>query len=85
MCSSAASRSSVGDVELPKASFYVWIRIPKGITSIEMTRLLIKEAAVVTTPGNGFGECGEGYIRMTVTSPKERLAEAVDRIAKVKI
>lgn len=73
------------DVDLPKASFYVWIRVPEGIASMEMTKLLIKEAAVITTPGNGFGECGEGYIRMTVTSPKERLAEAVDRIAKVRI
>lgn len=73
------------DVEMPKASFYVWIRVPEGIRSMDMTRLLIKEAAVVTTPGNGFGQYGEGYIRMTVTSPKERLAEAVERIAKVQI
>lgn len=73
------------DVEMPKASFYVWIRVPERIRSMDMTRLLIKEAAVVTTPGNGFGQYGEGYIRMTVTSPKERLAEAVERIAKVQI
>lgn len=73
------------DVDMPKASFYVWIRIPEGTSSMEMTRLLIKEAAVVTTPGNGFGECGEGYIRMTVTTSKERLDEAVDRISKVRI
>jgi LL-diaminopimelate aminotransferase len=37
----------------------------------------------VTTPGNGFGQPGEGYIRMTVTTSKERLAEAVERIRKV--
>jgi LL-diaminopimelate aminotransferase len=73
------------DVEKPKASFYVWIRLPKGKSSTEATARLIREAAVVTTPGIGFGTFGEGYIRMTVTSPKERLAEAVDRLAKVKI
>ncbi len=73
------------DVEMPKASFYVWIRVPEGMKSMDVTKLLIKEAAVVTTPGNGFGENGEGYIRMTVTTSKERLAEAVDRIAKVKM
>ncbi|MHB9027232.1 MAG: aminotransferase class I/II-fold pyridoxal phosphate-dependent enzyme, partial [Candidatus Latescibacterota bacterium] len=73
------------DVEMPKASFYVWIRIPEGMKSMDMTRLLIQETAVVTTPGNGFGQYGEGYIRMTVTSPKERLTEAVERIGKVQI
>ena len=50
-----------------------------------MTALLINEAAVVTTPGIGFGTYGEGYIRMTLTTSKERLAEAVDRIAKVQL
>lgn len=71
------------DVEKPKATFYVWVAIPEGISSNEMTARLIKEAAVVTTPGIGFGACGEGYIRMTLTTSKERLAEAVNRIAKV--
>ncbi|MCE5250939.1 LL-diaminopimelate aminotransferase [bacterium] len=73
------------DVEKPKASFYVWIGIPKGYTSTEMTAKLIREAAIVTTPGVGFGSFGEGYIRMTVTTSKERLAEAVDRLSKVKM
>ncbi|MBT4485850.1 MAG: LL-diaminopimelate aminotransferase [Candidatus Latescibacteria bacterium] len=78
-------RSHGWDVEKPKASFYVWIAIPPGITSSDLTALLINEAAVVTTPGIGFGTYGEGYIRMTLTTSKERLAEAVDRIAKVQI
>lgn len=72
-------------VEKPKSSFYVWIKIPEGMKSADVTARLIKEAAVVTTPGNGFGSWGEGYIRMTVTTSKERLAEAVDRIAKVSL
>lgn len=71
------------DVEKPKASFYVWIGIPKGATSTDVTARLIKEAAIVTTPGVGFGPNGEGYIRMTITTSKERLSEAVDRMAKV--
>ncbi len=73
------------DVDMPKASFYVWIRVPGGMKSMDMTTLLIREAAVVTTPGNGFGQYGEGYIRMTVTTSKERLAEAVERIGKVQM
>jgi len=72
------------DVEKPCASFYVWIGIPGNITSTEMTARLIRETAVVTTPGVGFGSHGEGYIRMTLTTSKERLAEAVDRIAKIR-
>lgn len=71
-------------VEKPKASFYVWIPIPAGMKSTEVTTRLIEEAAVVTTPGVGFGSYGEGYIRMTVTTSKERIAEAVDRIARVR-
>ena len=73
------------DVEKPKASFYVWIGLPDGCKSADMTALLIREAAVVTTPGVGFGEHGEGYIRMTITTSKERLSEAVDRLAKMKM
>ena len=70
-------------VEKPKATFYVWIEIPKTISSTDMTALLIKEAAIVTTPGVGFGKHGEGYIRMTITTSKDRLLEAVDRLEKV--
>ncbi|GJL62471.1 MAG: aminotransferase [Nitrospirales bacterium] len=67
----------------PPAAFYVWIEVPKGFTSASFTAHLIEHAGIVTTPGNGFGEPGEGYIRMTVTTPKERLSEAVERIKKV--
>ncbi len=70
-------------VEKPRASFYVWIAIPEGTNSTEVTARLIKDAAVVTTPGVGFGRFGEGFIRMTLTTSRERLAEAVDRIAKL--
>jgi LL-diaminopimelate aminotransferase len=73
------------NVTKPKGTFYVWIKIPESISSSDMTSLLIKEAAVVTTPGVGFGIHGEGYIRMTTTTTKDRLQEAVDRIAKVQI
>jgi len=67
----------------PPAAFYVWIEVPKKFTSASFTAHLIEQAGIVTTPGNGFGEPGEGYIRMTVTTPKERLSEAVERMKKV--
>jgi LL-diaminopimelate aminotransferase len=70
------------DVDLPPAAFYVWVTVPKGYTSASFTAHLLEKAGIVTTPGNGFGESGEGYIRMTVCTTKERLAEAVERIKK---
>lgn len=69
--------------ETPSATFYVWIEVPQGYTSASFTAHLLEKAGIVTTPGNGFGAPGEGYIRMTVTTTKERLAEAVDRLKQI--
>jgi len=69
--------------EKPKATFYVWVSVPKGLTSAEFTAKLLDEAGVVTTPGNGFGEAGEGYVRFTVCVDKERLKEVAERIRQV--
>jgi LL-diaminopimelate aminotransferase len=68
------------EVDAPPAAFYVWVAVPKGYTSASFTAHLLEKAGIVTTPGNGFGAPGEGYIRMTVCTSKDRLAEAVDRI-----
>jgi LL-diaminopimelate aminotransferase len=70
------------EVDAPPAAFYVWVTVPKGYTSAAFTAHLLEKAGIVTTPGNGFGAPGEGYIRMTVCTPKARLAEAVERIKK---
>jgi LL-diaminopimelate aminotransferase len=69
-------------VELPQAAFYVWIAVPAGYNSAAFTAHLLEKAGIVTTPGNGFGSEGEGYIRMTLTCSKQRLGEAVERIRK---
>ncbi len=71
--------------EPPKATFYVWCPVPKGFTSSQFTSLLLKEAGIVTTPGSGFGDPGEGYVRMALTVTKERIAEAVERMQKLSI
>jgi LL-diaminopimelate aminotransferase len=71
------------EVDPPPAAFYVWVTVPKGYTSTSFTAHLLEKAGIVTTPGNGFGQPGEGYIRMTLTTSKERLAEAVERMQKV--
>lgn len=72
-------------VTSPKATFYVWCQTPKGMTSAAFTALLLQQAGVVTTPGSGFGEPGEGYIRFALTVSKERMAEAVGRMKKLGI
>jgi LL-diaminopimelate aminotransferase len=68
---------------VPKATFYVWCPVPEGTTSTGFAMTLLKEAGIVTTPGNGFGEPGEGYIRMALTVPEERIKEAVERMKKL--
>lgn len=67
----------------PKATFYVWVPVPPGYTSMELSNTLLEKADIITTPGIGFGENGEGYIRMALTIPKERIEEAVERIMKL--
>ncbi len=71
------------EFDVPSATFYVWIEVPKGYTSASFTAHLLEKAGIVTTPGNGFGAPGEGYIRMALTTTKERLAEAVDRLKHI--
>ena len=63
----------------PKATFYVWVNC-KGDSMQFANRLL--EVGVAVTPGIGFGQDGEGYVRITFTQPKERIVEACQRIAK---
>jgi len=67
-------------VEAPKATFYLWIKVPDGYNSAQIATRLLEETGIVVTPGNGFGEPGEGYIRIALTQTKERLAEAIARL-----
>jgi LL-diaminopimelate aminotransferase len=69
----------------PKATFYLWIPVPKGFTSSSFSVELIVKAGVVLTPGNGFGAAGEGFVRAAFTVKTERLREALDRIRKLGI
>ena len=67
----------------PKATFYVWAEVPEGYNSTSFVAHLLEKAGIVTTPGNGFGDPGEGYFRIALTVSKERLQEAIDRIKKI--
>lgn len=68
----------------PKATFYVWAKIPKGYTSAQVVGKLLDECAIVCTPGNGMGISGEGYVRFALTVPVPRIKQALERISKLK-
>ena len=70
---------------LPMATFYVWVKTPAGCGSTAFTAKLLQEAGIVTTPGVGLGQAGEGYIRMTLTVEEPRLEEALERLRKVQV
>ncbi len=71
-------------VTKPKATFYVWAALPKKHkSSIDFARIVLDKADIIITPGVGFGESGEGYVRFALTVSKERIEEAVGRLNKV--
>jgi LL-diaminopimelate aminotransferase len=69
-------------VPRPKASMYVWAPVPTKQDSFSFAASLIENAGVAVVPGVGFGPHGEGYVRIALVQPQERLHEAVERIRK---
>ncbi len=67
-------------IEPPKATLYVWAPVPKGYTSAEFCTLLLEKCGIVVTPGNGYGESGEGFFRIALTVPKEKMTLALERL-----
>ncbi|MCD6231222.1 LL-diaminopimelate aminotransferase [Candidatus Aerophobetes bacterium] len=67
-----------------KGTFYLWIPVPKGMSSLGFTNLLFDKAGVVVTPGTAYGKYGEGFIRISLTVPDERLKEAMHRIKEIR-
>ena len=72
------------DVESPEATFYIWSTIPRGYTSQEFCFKVLDEVSVWMIPGSMYGKFGEGYLRIALTNPAERLAEAMRRLKKFK-
>ena len=72
------------DVELPQGTFYIWASVPKGYTSASFAEYLVDKAAVVVIPGNAYGEYGEGFFRISLTTPDDRIDEALSRMRKLK-
>ncbi len=77
--------NSIGwSVQKPRATFYVWAKTPKGYGSAATVGKLLDEAGIVTTPGNGLGPSGEGFVRFALTVSVSRIKEALSRIQKIK-
>jgi LL-diaminopimelate aminotransferase len=71
-------------VRVPKASFYIWAKIPESYTSIDFARKLLDETNIAVTPGIGYGKEGEGYIRLSITLADDRLEEGIKRLSALK-
>jgi L-glutamine---4-(methylsulfanyl)-2-oxobutanoate aminotransferase len=78
-------RSLGWNVSAPKGSFFAWLKVPEGFSSEEFANILLEQAHIMVAPGVGFGEYGEGYVRVGLLSSEERLAEAVKRISCLEI
>jgi LL-diaminopimelate aminotransferase len=70
------------DFDPPRGTFYLWVPAPRGMTSLEFTNRLFDKTAVVVASGTAYGKYGEGYIRISLTVPDERLKEAMQRIER---
>jgi LL-diaminopimelate aminotransferase len=69
------------ELKIPQATFYLWVKVPKGFTSTDFCRKLLEELDLVVTPGNGFGASGEGYFRIALTVGVNTLKRAVERLS----
>jgi LL-diaminopimelate aminotransferase len=65
----------------PRATPYIWTRVPEGHDSTSFAELVLEQAAVVVSPGSSFGRAGEGFVRISLTVADGRLTEAAGRIA----
>jgi LL-diaminopimelate aminotransferase len=69
------------ELKIPQATFYLWVKVPKGFTSTDFCRKLLEELDLVVTPGNGFGASGEGYFRIALTVDVDTLKRAVEKLS----
>lgn len=68
------------DIEYPKATFYLWLPVPKGMTSEEFVGIMLDKAHVVVPPGNGYGKNGEGFFRIALTKDAATLRKVIQRM-----
>ena len=67
-------------IEPPLATLYIWVPVPPGYTSTEFVTMLLDKCGIIVPPGNGYGAAGEGFFRIALTVPDERMHEAIQRM-----
>jgi len=70
------------DMEKPSGAIYIWFPVPGKLSSEEFTSLMLERYMVALTPGNLFGPRGEGFIRLSITAPKDQLQEGLNQLSK---
>ncbi len=73
------------DAVAPKAGLYIWTKVPPGYDSAGFAKLLLDERDIVVTPGRGYGPAGEGYVRLSLTTPDSRIEDGMQRLRGWKI
>ena len=76
-------RPSAAQARDAQGTFFLWLGVPPGYRSQEFARLLLQEAHILVAPGTGFGEGGEGFIRISLTAGDDALSNALDRLARL--
>lgn len=71
------------EADVPKGTIYVWAKVPEGYTSAEYAERLLTEAYVIVAAGSAYGPDGEGYFRISLATPDDRLVEALERLRKL--
>jgi len=71
------------EIKAPEATFYIWTKTPNNMSSTECAAKLLEECGIVVTPGNGFGDDGEGFVRFALTVNEERMQEAINRMKNI--
>ncbi|MTI61176.1 MAG: LL-diaminopimelate aminotransferase [Firmicutes bacterium] len=72
-------------IKANKASFYIWAKVPRGYSAADFSTYVFENTGIFFTPGNGYGEYGEGYVRIALTVKEERIKEALQRLKDSKI
>jgi LL-diaminopimelate aminotransferase len=76
-------RAAGFDVTVPEATMYLWIPVPTGEPSRDFARRCLDQEGVMVLPGSSLGDGGEGFFRIALTVPEQRLEEAAQRLARV--
>jgi LL-diaminopimelate aminotransferase len=79
----AAFRRHGFEAVTPQATMYLWVPLPEGVASLEFARRALEDQGVIVLPGSAFGDTAEGYFRVALTVPADRLAEAAERMGRV--